>query len=96
MSCSKSIVDSNSLLYGYSGTKQCRAIYSALSKVLLFMATPMLPRPLSTNTTWPVMADASGEHRKAAAWPTCTGITHVKRKLHGAGSGVQTFVQFPG
>jgi len=46
-----------------------RIYYSVLSRVLLSVASPMLHSPLSTNTTWPVMAEAKGEHKKAAVCP---------------------------
>ena len=36
----------------------------------LSIATPIVLRPLSTNMTCPVTAEASGEHRKAATLPT--------------------------
>lgn len=43
---------------------------SRSSRVLLSGAKPMMLRPLSTYITWPVTAEARGEHRKAATLPT--------------------------
>lgn len=43
---------------------------SGCSSAWLSVAKPMLFRPLSTYTRLPVMAEARGDNRKAAALPT--------------------------
>ncbi len=57
------------------------------------MASPMVLRPLSTYMTWPVTAEASGEHRKHATLPTCgagragrVGSSAAGRRLAGGGA----------
>ena len=43
---------------------------SRFSNIGLSTPTPIAFRPLSTYTTAPVMAEAKGDARKAAAFPT--------------------------
>lgn len=55
-------------------------LYSSRLRVSESRARPMTFRPLSTNMTWPVIAEARGDARKAATLPIspadssfCTG-----------------------
>ena len=43
---------------------------AASTNVVLSVARPIMDRPLSTYTTCPVTADAMGDSKKAATWPT--------------------------